>query len=196
VTQTAVDPELIRRNIAKLREIRDRRGSATPRIVVKMFESYGEENEVFKQAYAGVADEIDFENVNDATLYNDTNLVAAFYKDQEHERRTRANFQASLNRHVACPRPFMALVVCSNGAVLMCTHDYPRATKVGDLNVSTIRQVWESRELFAFRKMMLEGRKHENLLCRNCVWFKLFPETDCVDGLAPELFLPPGGFSP
>lgn len=195
VTQTTVDPDLIFRNIAKLREIRDRRGSATPRICVKMFESYGEENAVFRKMYEGVADEVDFENVNDATLYNGSNLVGAFYQDAELEQQTRKNFQASLNRHQVCPRPFMALVVCSNGAVLMCTHDYPRATKVGDLNVSTIREVWNSRALYEFRKMLLEGRKDENRLCKNCVWYKLFPDEDCVDGLPPELFLPAGGFS-
>ena len=195
VTQTAVDPERIFANIKRLREIRDQRGAATPHICVKMFESYGEENEVFKRMYAGVADEIDFENVNDATLYNGTNLVGAFYKDKALEQQTRKNFSASLHRHAVCPRPFMALVVCSNGAVLMCTHDYPRATKIGDVTVSTIREVWNSRELYEFRKMLLEGRKDENLLCRNCVWYKLFPEEDCVDGVPPERFIPAGGFS-
>jgi radical SAM protein with 4Fe4S-binding SPASM domain len=192
VTQTGFDIQVIRRNIARLREIRERRGCAKPSICVKMFDTYGEENEIFIAMYKDIADEVDFENVNDATLYNGTNLIKAFYNDETLEERVRTNFCKSLHGHIACPRPFMAMVISSNGAVLMCTHDYPRATKIGDANKQTLREIWNSRALFEFRKMHLSGRKHENLLCRNCNWYKLFPDEDNVDGFPVERFMPTG----
>jgi len=193
VTQTQVDVSGIRANIRRLREIRDRKGSRTPRIVVKMFDTYGEENDLFRRQYEGIADEIDFENVNDATRYNGTDLVGAFYGDAELAKRIRSSFRKHLHRHAVCPRPFMALVVCSNGSVVMCTHDYPRATMIGNVKDSTLEEIWNSRALFEFRKMLLLGEKRKNILCRNCVWYKLFPEEDNVDGLPVELFIPKAG---
>jgi len=192
VTQTNFDVNAIRRNIQRLREIRNIRGSLKPHICVKMFDTYGEENDIFIDIYKDIADEVDFENVNDATLYSGNDLIGAFYNDKELEKKVRTNFQNSLNRHIACPRPFMALVVSSNGSVLMCTHDYPRATKIGDAKNNALEEIWNSRELFEFRKMHLTGNKHENLLCRNCDWYKLFPIEDNVDGVPVEIFIPKG----
>lgn len=193
VTQTNFDINKICNNIRRLREIRDSKGSSRPYICVKMFDTYGEENNVFINMYKDIADEVDFENVNDATLYNGYDLIGAFYKNSELEKKMRMNFRSSLNTHIACPRPFMALVISSNGSVLMCTHDYPRATKVGDVNNNTLEEIWNSRELFEFRKMHLLGNKHENMLCRNCDWYKLFPAEDNVDGVPVEKFMPKGG---
>lgn len=192
VTQTNFDLNVIHRNIARLREIRDRKGFSKPYICVKMFDAYGEENDIFVKMYKDIADEVDFENVNDATLYNGTNLIGSFYKDKELEDKIRGRFYRNLHDHIACPRPFMALVISSNGSVLMCTHDYPRATKIGDANKNTLKEIWESRELFEFRKMHLTGNKDKNMLCRNCDWYRLFPPEDNVDGLSVDMFAPKG----
>jgi radical SAM protein with 4Fe4S-binding SPASM domain len=190
VTQSQFDVNRIHDNIRKLREIRDARGASKPRIIVKMFDAYSEENELFVRQYEDIADEVDFENVNNATEYNDLDLVGAFYKEDRLAEQVRAKFRSELNVHVACPRPFMALVVSSSGAVLMCTHDYPRATKIADANKSTLKEIWNGRMLFEFRKMHLAGNKHENRLCRNCEWYKLFPPEDNVDGFPIERLAP------
>jgi radical SAM protein with 4Fe4S-binding SPASM domain len=192
VTQTNFDVLKIRDNIKRLRELRDSKSISKPFIFVKAFDTYGEENNVFTEMYKDIADEVDFENVNDATLYNGNNLIKAFFKDREIENKVRTNFKNSLNTHRACPRPFMALVINSNGDVLMCTHDYPKATKIDNVRTNRIRDVWEGKELFEFRKMLLEDRRHENRLCKNCDWFKLFPPEDNVDGLPVEMFAPKG----
>ena len=193
ITQTNFDINRIYSNIRKLQQIRDCKGFPIPYIYVKMFETYGEENNIFVDMYRDIADQVDFENVNDATLYNGYNLIGAFYKNSELEERTRMNFRNSLNTHIACPRPFMAFVVSSNGSVLMCTHDYPRATKIGDVNNNTLEQIWNSRELFEFRKMHLLGNKHENSLCKNCDWYRLLPIEDNVDGFPVEKLMPKRG---
>jgi radical SAM protein with 4Fe4S-binding SPASM domain len=190
VTQTRFDVKRIHDNIRRLREIRDSMASSRPFICVKMFDAHGEENRIFLDLYRGIADELDLENVNDATLYNGSDLIGAFYNDSSVESETRRRFRGSLNSHVACPRPFMALVVASNGSVLMCTHDYPRATKIGDATKSTLQEIWNGEELFEFRKMHLLGDKERNLLCRRCEWYKLFPPEDNVDGFPIDRLAP------
>lgn len=190
VTRNDVDVYKIRDNVAMLRKIRDSKGATKPYIFVKMFDTYSSENNEFIDIYKDIADEIGFEKVNDATKYNDSDLIGSYYKNPKDVKRTRDEFQKSLNNHKACPRPFMALVICSCGDVVMCTHDAPRATKIGSVYEKSLNEIWNSEELFKFRKMHLTENKHENMLCKNCEWFRLFPPEDNVDGLEVEKFKP------
>lgn len=190
VTQNDFSVYKIRDNIAMLKKIRDSIGATKPYIFVKMFDTYSDENEIFVNMYKDIADEIGFEKVNDATKYNDSDLVGSFYKNPEDAQRTRDDFKKSLNNHKVCPRPFMALVVCSNGDVVMCTHDAPRATRIDNVNNNSLRKIWNGKELFEFRKMLLTENKNENRLCKNCDWFKLFPPEDNVDNFPIEKLEP------
>ncbi|MVX62333.1 radical SAM protein [Clostridium chromiireducens] len=190
VTRNDVDIEKIRDNIARLRKIRDSKGATKPYIFVKMFDTYSSENDKFIDMYKDIADEVGFEKVHDATKYNDSDLIGSYYKNPEDAKRTRDEFEKSLNNLKACSRPFMALVICSGGDVVMCTHDAPRATKIGNANEKSLKEIWNSKELFEFRKMHLTGNKHVNILCKNCEWFRLFPEEDSVDGFPVEELKP------
>lgn len=190
VTRSDFDIYKIRDNIAMLKKIRDSKGADKPYIFVKMFDTYSSENDKFIEMYKDIADEIGFEKVHDATKYNDSDLIGSYYKNPEDVRRTKEEFEKSLNNHKACSRPFMALVVCSGGDVVMCTHDAPRATKIGNAYERSLKEIWNSRELFEFRKMHLLGNKHENRLCKNCEWFRLFPPEDNVDGVSVDKLKP------
>jgi radical SAM protein with 4Fe4S-binding SPASM domain len=188
--QNRFTPSDILKNITFLREIRDKKGSLTPYILVKMFDTYGPENDKFIEMYSYIADEVDFEKIHDATRYKENDLVGAYYDDEDAIRRTREEYRKNLGSHIACPRPFIALCVDSLGNVLMCTHDAPRYTKIANLNDTTIWNVWHGNALFEFRKMQLENRKYENKLCRNCDWYKLFPMEDNVDNFPIEKLAP------
>lgn len=182
VTRNDFDINKIRNNIKMLRRIRDNKGAKKPYIFVKMFETYSSENDIFIEMYKDIADEIGFEKVHDATKYNDSDLIGAYYKNPEDASRTREEFEKSLNNHKACSRPFMGLVICSGGDVVMCTHDAPRATKIDSAYEKSLKDIWNSIELFEFREMHLAGNKYKNRLCKNCEWFRLFPPEDSVDG--------------
>ena len=193
VTQTMFSVQKIRDNIALLRKLRDESGKDKPFIQVKMFDTYSYENDVFIAMYKDIADEIGFEKVHDATKYNDSDLVGSYYKNPEDAERTREEFNKSLNDFEVCPRPFMALVICSNGDVVMCTHDAPRATRIDNINNNSLKDIWNGSELYKFRKMLLTGNKHKNILCKNCDWYRLFPEEDKVDDFPLEK-LPNGDY--
>ncbi len=190
ITKTNADIEEIRRNVAGLKEIKEKRGSKKPYVLVKMFDSYSEENDIFINMYKDIADEVAFEKVNNATRYSGLDLIKAYYHSEEKEEATRKDFGSHLHDHSACPKPFMSLVINSNGDVILCTHDAPKATKIASAWDRSLEEIWNSEELFAFRKMHLEGNKHLNYICRNCDWYKLFPPEDNVDGLAVEKFRP------
>ena len=190
VTQNDFSIYKIRDNIAMLRKIRDDRSSKKPYIFVKMFDTYSHENDIFVDMYKDLADEIGFEKVNNATEYNGSDLVGSYYKTSEDVKRTLQDYKNSMNNHKTCPRPFMALVITSCGDVVMCTHDAPRATKIANAYEKTLKEIWNGKELFEFRKMLLTGNKHQNRLCRNCEWFRLFPPEDNVDDFPLDKLIP------
>jgi radical SAM protein with 4Fe4S-binding SPASM domain len=191
VTKTTCSVEKIRDNIKRLREMRDAQKKTKPYIFVKMFDTYSPENETFFNLYRGIADEIGLEKVHNATNYSGNDLVKMYYQDSDKEKRAHQEYDNGLNKaRIACPRPFMAMVINNIGDCLMCTHDPAKGTKIGNANESTLRELWNGENMFQFRKMLLENRKHENRICANCDWFKLFPEEDNVDGFPVEKLRP------
>jgi radical SAM protein with 4Fe4S-binding SPASM domain len=191
VTRTNCMVETIRDNINRLREMRDAQGKAKPYIFVKMFDTYDDENQKFFGLYQGIADEIGLEKVHNATNYSGNDLVNMYYKNPEKELKANREYKNSLNKgRIACPRPFIAMVINNIGDCLMCTHDPAKGTKIGNAYKSTLRELWNSKNMFEFRKMLLENRKHENRICARCDWFQLFPEEDNVDGFPVEMLMP------
>lgn len=191
VSQTDVKVETIRENIKRLRKMRDAQGSKVPYIFVKMFDCYNEENEIFSNMYKDIADEVGLERVHNATNYSGNDLVNMYYHDAEKEEQAKNQYKESLNNaRIACSRPFMSMVINNIGDCLMCTHDPAKGTKIGSVCDNMLQELWNGEEMFQFRKMLLENRKHENRICRNCDWFKLFPEEDNVDGFDVEKLRP------
>ena len=191
ITRSNVSIEKIRNNVETLFRIREEKCQKKPYILAKMFDTYSFENDVYKAMYKDIVDEVGFEKVHDATKYNSADLIGDFYKDEDKVRRTKEEFKNSLNDIKTCPRPFMSLVICANGDVVMCTHDAPRATKVANIKEKKLQEIWNGHELYNFRKMLLTGNKNKNRLCKNCEWYRLFPQEDNVDDFPLEKL--PGG---
>lgn len=69
---------------------------------------------------------------------------------------------------VACPYPLYQLTINWNGAVRTCCVDWSWKTTIGDAATNSVKQVWEGLQLYEFQRMHLEGRRHENIACKNC----------------------------
>ncbi len=187
VTRTKWDVGAIRDNIKRLRDLRDAAGKASPYIFVKMFDSYTAENEAFFEMYEGIADEVGLEKVHNATNYSGNDLVKMYYGDAVKELQAHQEYAASLDKaRVACPRPFMSMVINNIGDCLMCTHDPAKGTRIGNAWESSLPELWNSESMFEFRRMLLEDRRSENRVCARCDWFQLFPQEDDVDGFPVE----------
>jgi MoaA/NifB/PqqE/SkfB family radical SAM enzyme len=69
-----------------------------------------------------------------------------------------------------CPQPFFMLSVTAAGDVLPCCSHYD-PTSLGKIEDISLRKLWTSRQMYAFRLMMLGGkRKEQNVYpaCQTC----------------------------
>ncbi len=131
------------------------------------------------------------EKVHNATNYSGNDLVKMYYGDAGKEQQAHREYDASLDKaRVACPRPFMSMVINNIGDCLMCTHDPAKGTRIGNAYESTLPELWNGESMFEFRRMLLEDRRSENRVCARCDWFQLFPPEDDVDGFPVERLRP------
>jgi len=84
-----------------------------------------------------------------------------------------------VEKHV-CPYPFYALSINFNGSVSVCCADWAHKTVVGDVSCNSLKEIWNSATMYAFRNMHLEHRRNSNLACANCHYITTAP--DILDG--------------
>lgn len=90
-----------------------------------------------------------------------------------------------LTDKIACPWPFYEMAVNWDGTVSLCNEDWAHKTLIGDVRHNTLKQIWNGTELFSMRKMMLENRRHENPMCKNCYNIRTAP--DNIDPYREEM---------
>ncbi|MBQ7577016.1 MAG: SPASM domain-containing protein [Synergistaceae bacterium] len=70
--------------------------------------------------------------------------------------------------NVLCTHPFRQLIIRPTGEISLCCNDALGKYTMGDLNVQTIREVWESGKYKSFRAEMLKNGRKNLLLCNQC----------------------------
>lgn len=70
-----------------------------------------------------------------------------------------------------CTRPFIHMIIHSNGEISACCNDWKFATVYGDANKEHLVEVWNGKRLEEFQLMHLEGRRNENEFCAKCKFF-------------------------
>jgi radical SAM protein with 4Fe4S-binding SPASM domain len=174
ITQTGVSAERIHENIVRFRELRDRMGSSSPFLYVKMIDT-GEPDEVrlLHARYDGVADEV--EPLMDWDSYAGRDLLQVAPR----------GFAPTPRRgKQVCPYPFYSLVIKANGDVVACCVDWNKGTAVGNILEEPFSSIWRGDRLREFRRMHLGRRRYENASCANCWYLETVP--DNLDGVAPE----------
>ena len=72
------------------------------------------------------------------------------------------------SRIVGCHLPFYKICILYNGDVIICCHDWERATVVGNVASSSLREVWNSARMNKIRRLILL-KKYEHIdSCRGC----------------------------
>lgn len=92
-----------------------------------------------------------------------------------------------LTEKIACPWPFYEMAINWDGTVSLCNEDWAHKTLIGDVRVNSLKQIWNGTPLYNMRKMMLEGRRHENPMCKNCYNIKTAP--DNIDPFRESMLL-------
>ncbi len=84
-------------------------------------------------------------------------------------------------RRRVCYQPFKGFTVTPEGTVSACIIDYSRDLVVGDLNQSTLSEIWEGEVYKNFRQRHLKSDL-KGLICYNC----MNNAEELVDPLMPE----------
>lgn len=73
---------------------------------------------------------------------------------------------------VGCERPFYHMSILFNGDVILCCHDWNRATVVGNVRNSSLREIWNSEKMNEIRRLILRKRYAEISSCKECSFVK------------------------
>jgi|SRR5688572_12607894 len=180
VTGSRIHPETIRENIERFRKLRDYGGRVGPFLYVKMIDTGTEENQRFLDLYRPIADEVIIEKPMNWNSYEERDLMGPMYVGID-----RGSIKTlDGNRRRVCAFPFYSLVIKANGDVVACCVDWNKNTSVGNIHRNSFGEIWDGANLREFRRMHLEGRRHENPSCRSCTYLSTLP--DNLDDLAPE----------
>lgn len=69
---------------------------------------------------------------------------------------------------IGCDLPFYQMNVLFNGDVILCCHDWNRATVVGNARTSSLREIWNSDRMNEIRQLILRKRYQQINSCREC----------------------------
>lgn len=73
--------------------------------------------------------------------------------------------------NIPCISLWSTMIVLYNGKVPLCGVDYKPLFEIGDLNNSTIKQIWVSKNYEEVRKIHASGRRNDISLCQGCnIW--------------------------
>ena len=67
-----------------------------------------------------------------------------------------------------CTRPFCQLIIRPTGEISLCCNDALGKYTMGNLNMQTINEVWNSEKFKSVREEMLKNGRKNLMLCKEC----------------------------
>lgn len=67
-----------------------------------------------------------------------------------------------------CTKPFASFNILSNGDVICCPEDYDRKMALGNVQESSIKDIWKNEKYRTIRDLIHKKKYSEILLCSNC----------------------------
>ena len=191
ITGSSTGILIIHENLQVLQEIKKRKGSEKPFVGCKMLDDYGDGNERFIRMYQDVADEAYIDKPHCWIKVEGADFIKNYYQDSADG--AIADLEINSTRRIACPMAFTTMAVRSNGDVSPCCVDFIGGTNLGNLDERSLQEIWNSDSWYAFQKMQLENRKHENYSCARCDFYLSDHYTkDNIDGFDTRKLLGAG----
>ncbi|MCX7829881.1 MAG: radical SAM protein [Acidobacteria bacterium] len=75
---------------------------------------------------------------------------------------------SSTRRFVNCTRLFKQAYILFNGDMVLCCTDYTRKAVLGNVEKTSIKEVWNSAKANSLRRLFFEGKLDDIPLCRDC----------------------------
>ncbi len=154
--------EEVEENITAFAASRAARGAKRPELSISVIEMQSTASGIpaFVEKWGGVADKVSVEPYN---------TWAGAVADRGPARAER--------RRVPCPRLWYNLTVLNSGKVALCCLDYEGKVELGDLNTSSIEDIWRGAGLEEFRRLHESGLYERSGLCRDCDYGRYQAET-------------------
>lgn len=77
------------------------------------------------------------------------------------------------NIYHPCILPYSTMHITAMGKIALCAMDYDAVRNMGDLNTTTIEDVWRGKKFEDFRTLHASGKRNEEPMCRGCKLFDL-----------------------
>jgi len=138
----------------------------------------GRSEQEFYDMFGSMCDEITVEHVAPVWPEFDLSNVQTEFKQGLHGNEIRECW--------VCPYIFYSICVNSSGTVSSCLMDWNHLSIVGDVNESSIVEVWNNKYIQNMRIKNLEGKRSELGICSNCGQMK-FATLDNIDDYKEEL---------
>ncbi len=158
--------------VGNIRDLFQRRGTCEIYAKIVDVSLTQEEKEKFFHDFAPISDYCAIENLMGLSYSDSKDFMMGKTPDTQDG--------LPLVEKQVCPYPFYALSVNFNGTVSVCCADWAHQTVVGDVNKNSLKEIWQGSQIYAFRMMHLEHRRHANRACANCHYIKTAP--DNLDG--------------
>jgi len=71
-----------------------------------------------------------------------------------------------------CPIPFLAFYIKANGDTVQCFNDWSGKNILGNVKQNSIREIFNSKKYLHTRKLLLEDKLDESVICNNCDLYK------------------------
>ena len=181
ITGSRTHLEMIRDNLAALQEIKRRTSSEHPFVSCKTLDTFSPDNDVFMNLFRPVADEVYLDKPHGWIRVDEKDFIEGYYGEAAGQ--AREGLIADSTRRTACPMPFTTMAVRANGDVSPCCVDFIGGTNLGNIEQTTLQDLWHSEKWFQFQKMHLENRMRENPSCARCeIYLSNHYTKDTVDG--------------
>ena len=148
-------------NVCYFLKEKHKRGAGKPFTIVQMvyMPENKDEEELFHRkwkAYKG-ADDVRFKK-----------FVSFYGAERTPELAMSFDSQANLS----CINPYRQLSIAFDGTVAFCCLDSDFKDPIGNVNSSSISELWNSKKMVAYRKLLAEGLKSQVPMCKECATIK------------------------
>ncbi|MDR2409209.1 MAG: radical SAM protein [Bacteroidales bacterium] len=190
LTQSKTHVNEIYENIRSFRAMRDKMNSKTPFLFIKMFDTFSEENELFKQRYGHLADKIEIDKLDNWN--GESNFVKSAYNIREESIQEKANIdfgEREIRKTKICPHPFYKSQIRWNGDVSVCPADIITDNIMGNVHSESFHDIWNGKVFNRLRLEFLKGGHKSYTSCTNCRAYLLDISEGNLDSLTPSEYM-------
>jgi len=77
-------------------------------------------------------------------------------------------YSQEIKEVMVCPYVFYSFSINSDGLASLCFLDWSRKLLIGNVNETSVLEIWNGKNIRAYQKMFLMKKRKEHLLCREC----------------------------